>query len=70
MLSCCIEPPPQYGQYLASFLVDIPITWNFILQLVHTNVAAIIDSAIYNIELCTNTFCTIKTLIECIYTII
>jgi hypothetical protein len=46
MLSCCIELPPQYGQYLASFLVDIPIIWNFILQVVHTNVAAIIDNAI------------------------
>jgi hypothetical protein len=46
MLSCCIEPPPQYGQYVASFLVDIPITWNFILQLLHTNVAAIIYSSI------------------------
>jgi hypothetical protein len=23
MLSCCIEPPPQYGQYLASSLVEI-----------------------------------------------
>jgi hypothetical protein len=42
MLSCSIEPPPQYGQYLALLLVDIPITWNFILQLLHTNVVAII----------------------------
>ena len=50
MLSCCIEFPPQYGQYLPSLLVDIPITWNFVLQIVHTNVAAIIDSAIYNIR--------------------
>jgi len=42
MLSCSIEPPPQYGQYLALLLVDIPITWNFVLQLLHTNVVAII----------------------------
>ena len=59
MLSCCIDLLPQYGQYLASFLVDIPITWNFILQLVHTNVAAIMDNAIYNVRLRTNMLCII-----------
>jgi len=32
---------PQYGQYLGLLRVDIPINWNFILQLLQENVAAV-----------------------------
>jgi hypothetical protein len=43
MLSPCIELAPQYGQYFALLvLVDIPIIWNLVLQLLHTYVAAAI----------------------------
>jgi len=46
-----MEFTPQYGQYLGSFLVDIPITWNFILQQLQENVAPIIITPQQHLDL-------------------